>query len=129
MKNPFRFLACIALAALTYVVAPSADGPNIYAIRGAKLITAVGAPVANGTVVIPNGLSEAVGANVTAPADAMVIDGAGMTVYPGLIDMGTAAGLDAAPPAAPATFRTTEEAERWKRGVILRPELEAAKVV
>ena len=28
------------------------------------------------------------------PADAVVIDGAGSTVYPGLIDMGTAAGLD-----------------------------------
>ena len=41
----------------------------------------------------------------------------------GLIDMGNAAGLDAAPPAAPAppaTFRTLEDAERWKRGVILR---------
>ena len=40
-----------------------------------------------------------------------------------------AAGLDAAPPAAPATFRTLEDAERWKRSVILRPELEAARVV
>ena len=52
-----------------------------------------------------------------------------MTVYPGLIDMGNAAGLDAAPPAPPATFRTLEEAERFKRSVILRPELEAAKVL
>ncbi len=52
-----------------------------------------------------------------------------MSVYPGLIDMGNAAGLDAAPPAAPATFRTLEDAERWKRSVILRPELEAARVV
>ncbi len=43
--------------------------------------------------------------------------------------MGNAAGLDAAPPAAPATFRTLEDAERWKRSVILRPELEAARVV
>ena len=42
-----------------------------------------------------------------------------MSVYPGLIDMGNAAGLDAAPPAAPATFRTLEDAERWKRSVIL----------
>ena len=76
-----------------------------------------------------NGLIDAVGADVAVPADATVIEGAGMTVYPGLIDMGNAAGLDAAPPAAPATFRTLEDAERWKRSVILRPELEAAKVV
>ena len=53
----------------------------------------------------------------------------GMTVYPGLIDMGNAAGLDAAPPVPPATFRTLEDAERFKRSVILRPDLEAAKVL
>jgi imidazolonepropionase-like amidohydrolase len=79
--------------------------------------------------VLRNGLIEAVGADVTPPADATVIDGNGMTVYPGLIDMGTAAGLDAAPPVPPATFRTLEEAERFKRSVILRPDLEAAKIL
>ena len=43
--------------------------------------------------------------------------------------MGNAAGLDAAPPVPPATFRTLEEAERFKRSVILRPDLEAAKIL
>ena len=78
---------------------------------------------------IRSGLIDAVGADVQPPADAMVIDGTGMTVYPGLIDMGNAAGLDAQPPVPPASFRTLEDAERFKRSVILRPELEAAKVL
>jgi imidazolonepropionase-like amidohydrolase len=129
MKRLAGSIVCMAAGALAFTVAPRADAPHIYAIRGAKIVTATGAPIANGTVVIRGGLIEAVGQHVTVPTDATVIDGTGMTVYPGLIDMGTDAGIDAAPPPQPATFRTTEEAERWKRSVILRPELEAAKVV
>jgi len=132
MKRMTRLSICVVAGALAFAVAPSADGPHIYAIRGARLVTAKSAPLATGTIVLRNGLIDAVGADVAVPADATVIDGAGMTVYPGLIDMGNGAGLDAAPPAPPtlpATFRTLEDAERWKRGVIMRPELEAAKVV
>jgi len=114
---------------MAFVVAPRADAPPTYAIKGARLVTAAGTPIATGTIVIRNGLIDAVGANVEPPADATVIDGAGLSVYPGLIDMGNDAGLDAQPPSPPATFRTTEDAERWKRSVILRPDLEAAKVV
>jgi imidazolonepropionase-like amidohydrolase len=129
MKRFIRFSAVIVAGALAFAVAPRAEAPHIYAVRGARLVTATGAPVATGTIVLRNGLIDAVGADVKVPADATVIDGAGMSVYPGLIDMGNAAGLDAAPPAQPATFRTLEEAERWKRSALLRPELEAAKVL
>ncbi len=128
--TPFaRFGSCVLAGALAFAAVPRADAPHIYAIRGARLITAAGTPIATGTIVLRNGLIEAIGPNVEPPPDATVIEGAGMTVYPGLIDMGNAAGLDAAPPTAPATFRTLEDAERWKRSVILRPELEAAKVL
>jgi imidazolonepropionase-like amidohydrolase len=123
------FVACVMAGALAFGVAPHADAPHIYAITGARLITASGAPLAAGTIVLRNGLIEAVGTDVHPPTDAILIDGAGLQVYPGLIDMGNAAGLDAQPPAPPATFRTTEDAERFKRSVILRPELEAAKVL
>jgi imidazolonepropionase-like amidohydrolase len=129
MKRVGRFSACVAASALAFAVAPRADAPHIYAIRGARLVTAAGAPVATGTIVLRNGLIEAIGPNVQTPPDATIIEGAGMTVYPGLIDMGNASGLDAAPPAQPPTFRTLEDAERWKRSVILRPELEAAKIL
>jgi len=129
MNRPLRLAACVTAAALAFTVAPRADAPHIYAIREARLVTVNGAPIAKGTIVLRNGLIDAIGADVKVPPDATVIEGAGMTVYPGLIDMGNAAALDAAPPAPPASFRTTEEAERFKRSTILRPELEAAKVL
>ena len=56
------------------------------AIRNAKIVTVGGPVLAKGTVVIRNGLIEAVGENVQAPADAAVIEGDGLTVYPGLVD-------------------------------------------
>lgn len=129
MKSTLQFASCVVAGALAFTVVPRADAPHIYAIRDAKLVTASGAAIAKGTIVLRNGLIDAVGADVQPPPDATIIEGAGMTVYPGLIDMGNAAGLDAAPPAPPAAFRTTEEAERFKRSAILRPELEAARVL
>src|SRR5882762_5602105 len=76
------------LAILTLAIGLRADTPNVYAIRGARIVTAAGAPIESGTVVIRRGTIDAVGASVAVPADAAVIDGAGLTVYPGLIDLG-----------------------------------------
>jgi imidazolonepropionase-like amidohydrolase len=129
MRGRTRFACCVLAGAAAFAVSPRAEAPHVYAIKGARLVTAVGAPVASGTIVIRGGLIESAGADVQAPADAVMIDGAGLTVYPGLIDMGNAAGLDAAPPTPPTTFATLEDAERFKRGAILRPELEAARVL
>ena len=66
-----------------------------YAITNARIFTMSGPVIEHGTVVIRNGLISAVGANVTAPADARVIDGAGLSVYPGLIDANTNLGVPA----------------------------------
>jgi dihydroorotase-like cyclic amidohydrolase len=43
-------------------------------------------------VVVRNGLIEAVGENVAVPSDAMLVEGEGLTVYPGLIDEGAVDG-------------------------------------
>lgn len=59
---------------------------DTYAITNARIVTVSGPVIERGTVVIRNGLIAAAGANVSAPPDARVIDGAGLTVYPGLID-------------------------------------------
>ena len=127
MRAHTRFSITVIAAAAAFAVGARADAPNIYAIRGARLVTAAGAPVQSGTIVIRNGAIEAVGADVQAPADAFVIDGAGMTVYPGLIDMGNSTGTDIqSNPNPPGTFRTSEDQERWKRSVIFRPEMVAA---
>jgi imidazolonepropionase-like amidohydrolase len=86
-----------------------------------------GVTIPSGTVVIRNGLIEAVGASVQAPAEARVVDGSGLTVYPGLIDMANSTGVDLqVNRQQPTTVRTTEEAERWKRSVLLTPDVEAA---
>ena len=63
------------------------------AITNATIVPVVGQRIPRGTVVIENGRISAVGASVTVPAGAQVIDASGLFVYPGLIDAGTQLGL------------------------------------
>ena len=63
------------------------------AIRNATIVPVTSAPIANGTLVMSNGSITALGANVSVPADATVIDGTGLFVYPGMIDSGSSVGL------------------------------------
>jgi imidazolonepropionase-like amidohydrolase len=63
------------------------------AITNARIVTVSGATIEKGVIVIRNGLISEVGANVAAPADARVIDGSGLTIYPGLIDASTNLGI------------------------------------
>ena len=79
---------------------PSAQPVAPIAIRNARLVPVSGPPIESGTIVLANGLIRAVGARVEVPAEAVIIDGTGLTVYPGLIDAFTDLGLGAA--AAPA---------------------------
>jgi imidazolonepropionase-like amidohydrolase len=67
--------------------------PPAYAIRNATIVPVVGPRLAGGTIVLRGGRIEAVGAQVTPPSDAQVIDGTGLFVYPGLFDCGTTLGL------------------------------------
>jgi imidazolonepropionase-like amidohydrolase len=60
--------------------------PREVVIRNATVMTAVGEPIANGSLYIRDGKIVAVGANVNAPASAMVIDAKGRFVTPGIID-------------------------------------------
>src|SRR5215469_16530433 len=79
-----------------------AESPQAVAIRNAKIVTVSGPPIAKGTVVLRDGLIEAVGENVPVPADAWVVEGEGMTVYPGLIDAMSTVGIPSLAP-APST--------------------------
>lgn len=98
----------------------------IYAITGARIVPVSGPPIDNGTIVLRDGLIAQVGASVAPPPGAIQISGKGLTVYPGLIDMGSGAGLEA--PATPRVEnpQTTEETERAKRMALLRPHLRVA---
>jgi len=139
--SKLRFVLCVLALGLGFGLAARASAPAVYAIKGARIITAAGAPIDSGTIVLRNGLIDAVGASVQAPADAVVIDGSGLTVYPGLIDMGTTVGSDIQAPSPggrggaqaggggqqpPSTF---DEAQRAKRDAALHADVMAAEHV
>ncbi|MEZ6037099.1 MAG: amidohydrolase family protein [Planctomycetota bacterium] len=65
---------------------PRPVAPGWYALRNARIVTEPGREIARGTIVLRDGMIAAVGADVTAPAGATVVDCAGLTVYPGLIE-------------------------------------------
>src|SRR5215203_5035300 len=97
-----RLIVALALLCLAANVKAQRSAIDTYAITNARIVTVSGPVIERGTVVIRNGLIAAAGANVSAPSDARVIDGAGLTVYPGLIDSYTNLALpDAAPSPAP----------------------------
>jgi imidazolonepropionase-like amidohydrolase len=95
----------VALCTLSLIALCNANTTNAqrsaidtYAITNARIVSVSGPIVERGTVVIRNGLIAAAGANISAPPDARIIDGAGLTVYPGLIDSYTNLALPEAAP-------------------------------
>ena len=86
----------IVLAALTLPVTAAAQaGP--WALTNARIETVSRGVIERGTVVIRDGLIEAVGADVRPPADARIVDLAGKRIFPGLIDLTSTLGLPSAP--------------------------------
>lgn len=67
--------------------------PGIHAFVNARIIPRPGEVIEKGTLVVRNGMIEAVGETVEAPADARIWDMNGMTIYPGLIETYTHAGV------------------------------------
>ncbi|OGD26754.1 MAG: hypothetical protein A2Y56_00400 [Candidatus Aminicenantes bacterium RBG_13_63_10] len=76
------------LAFLTgpFFSSPESTLHGVWAVKDCRVVTLAGPPLEKGTVIIRDGLIESVGPAVAIPADAEVIDGSGLTVYPGLID-------------------------------------------
>ena len=94
MPSLFRRTSAL-LAALLGLVASAAyaqpyDGvPDVtraFAIENARIVQAPGRTIERGTVVVRNGLIEAVGQNVDVPFDAERIAGDSLVVYAGFID-------------------------------------------
>ena len=84
---------------------------GVFAIRNARIVTVSGPDIENGTIVIRDGKIEAVGTNVSVPAGAQTIEGRGLSVYPGMIDLGTNMGLVEVPQGANGTVDTSEVGE------------------
>jgi imidazolonepropionase-like amidohydrolase len=116
----------IAVTLLSALATPRAQAPHVYAITNARIVTVAGPPIENGTIVFRDGIIEQVGAAITPPPSAHVYEGKGLTVYPGLIDMGNSAAVSIAA-ASSTTPRTSEDSERAKRDALLRPHVRAAE--
>jgi len=104
MRSKLTLSCTLAVCVVVlFCAAPSlqAQGgePQYFAIRGAKVVPVSGPPVENATIVISRGLITAIGKDVAIPPEAWVIEGKGLTVYPGLVDALTDVGIPAAPPA------------------------------
>jgi len=98
VKRTRRCLECAGLFLLLLSLLINAplsrmDSRGVYAIRDAQIVVSPGKTIPKGTIVIRDGLIADVGENARIPADARVIDGKGLTVYPGLIDAYTNLGI------------------------------------
>src|SRR5690606_8473425 len=94
MTGPTRWSVAALLAGAMLLAAPLADAAT--AIVGARVWPVSSPAIERGTVVIgADGRIAAVGGvdEVAVPAQARRIDGAGLTVYPGLIDSQSSLGL------------------------------------
>ena len=103
MSHP-RLRRTVTILAICLVVAPLAgtaaqrpllNVPDAYAITNARLVPVSGPIIERGTLLVRNGLITALGASVATPADARIVDGTGLTVYPGFIDAYTSLGIPA----------------------------------
>src|SRR5262245_55250319 len=104
-----RALMAAVLMAATAVAADQQSTTNPYAstyqapaaratvIRNATILTAAGAAIEGGSILLQNGKITAVGPTVNAPSDAVVIDATGKWITPGVIDDHSHLGVYAAP--------------------------------
>jgi len=105
---------------LVLVLAAGPLRPDVgpaYAVRNCRIVSMAGPPVEKGTIVIRDGLIEALGPadKVAVPDDAEVIEAEGLTAYPGLISGHTNLFLELPQPQAeqsPADFfRAVQQAQ------------------
>ena len=125
-----RFAAVLMLAAMPLLAGPPPEPPPFYAIEGVRVEVGDGTVIEQATVVIENGTITAVAEDATIPAHAWVIDGEGLTVFPGLIDaMGSlpqqrrpGGGPGAAGPAPGGPRRRPDASSPLPRGPEDRPQ-------
>jgi imidazolonepropionase-like amidohydrolase len=97
MHLPLPLRAVAIAGALVLAASPVRAQEGTWALTNARIETVTRGVIESGTIVIRDGLIEAVGTNVRIPADARVLDLSNRTVYPGLIDLTSTLGLPAAP--------------------------------
>ncbi len=87
----------LALLTSLLLIGTPTDDPKAkrgtFALTNARIETVTNGVIENGTLVIRNDVIVALGTDVEIPEDAVIIDCAGQTIYPGMIDAGTQLGL------------------------------------
>ncbi|MXX54459.1 MAG: amidohydrolase family protein [Gemmatimonadetes bacterium] len=73
---------------------PAASQSTPVALVGARIHTAAGPAIENGTIVFQDGVITALGADLPPPGDAEVVDVSGMVVMPGMLDNHSHIGAD-----------------------------------
>jgi hypothetical protein len=90
--NKFQGWGSAAAAVLlaVFMLAPALEADDslhgVWAVRDCRVVLPAGPALEKATIVIRDGLIEAVGKDVAVPPDAEVIDGTALTAFPGLID-------------------------------------------
>src|SRR5215468_6070687 len=74
MKHALRLLIACLSATLAWTAAPP------YAITNARILVAPGKTIAQGVILLRDGLIQAAGENVTIPPDALIYDAKGLAV-------------------------------------------------
>ena len=92
-----RGLAATMVAGFWTQPAPAAH-TDVYALVGARIVTVSGPIHESGTLVMRDGVIEAVGPSAAIPPDARVIQAQGLVLTPGLIDGFSGTGLPAPTP-------------------------------
>ena len=88
-SSRYPLLGAVVVASVLVGWPAAAEAPSpppYYAIRDVTVMTGTGERLERATVLIADGLIEAVGSGLEIPADAWVIEGSGLQLYPGLID-------------------------------------------
>jgi len=103
LKATWKWLPAVFTLGLVLGPARSvrAEEPRYFAITHARIVPVSGPEIKSGTVVIAKGLITAVGENVSIPPEAWVIEGKGLTVYPGFINALSDLGLGPPPMPGP----------------------------
>lgn len=86
MRKGTYVVAIVALSLIASITSLAQARGETIALTNARIVTVSGAPIEKGTVVVRDGIIEAVGASAKVPGDARVIDATGLTVYPGIFD-------------------------------------------
>jgi hypothetical protein len=101
-------------AALGTAAPPSRNAgfePKTFALVKARLVVSPEEEIEQGTLVMRDGMIVAAGRSVEVPADAEVIDAAGLVVYAGFIDAANSSLLDPARVPAPTPGRPVDFAQ------------------